>query len=507
MSATLPALVLSGPARPAETSAIRIDRLLTSMSLSDKIALIRGSEELAATNQGQAGYLPGVPRLDIMPLRLADGPPGLLTRHPSIAEVATMGLAATFDTALAYDNGVLIGDEARRLGMDIVLEPFINIDRDISFSRGYNTFGEDPVLTGAIGAAQIRGTQSRSVMAQAKHFVAYDSDGIDIAVDPQTLHEIYVAPFADAIDAGVSSIMCSYNKVNGDWACGNPATLKTILRDELGFSGFVTSDWGAVHSNRQLAGGMDMEMPGTLPRGNPFAGVIPSYFDVAPGPHDLPAPRFDLMTKIFVGGMPEEPARRAPDWEKSFPVNPQFANLSDALKDGGANIAMVDQAARRVLGVMDRFGRLPGSAKVKYPAVLGRQALEAINLRTAREAAVLLKNEDGALPLKRSDLASLAMIGPGAAQLIAVGKAGERSLGFPERQRSPYHTVSEAAAGPEVVLAMADDMTGVLVPADRLGPSEAGLRHVGPEGIVTSDATIDFTRAAGKPLAPGTTHR
>ena len=104
-------------------------------------------------------------------------------------------------------------------------------------------------------------------MSQAKHFVAYDTDGSNVYVDQQALHEIYVAPFIDAVQAGVSSIMCSYNKVNGIQACGNPDTLVKILRDEVGFKGFVTSDWGAVHAANYINKGLDMEMPGARPQG------------------------------------------------------------------------------------------------------------------------------------------------------------------------------------------------------------------------------------------------
>jgi len=181
-------------------------------------------------------------------------------------------VAATFSTKDAEQNGTVIGREARSLGIDVALQPFINIDRDITFARGYNTFGEDPVLTGAMGAAEIRGIQSQDVMAQAKHYVAYDSDSFNVFVDQQTLHEVYIAPFIDAIQAGVSSIMCAYTRVNGPFACGNADTLKTILRGELGFKGFVTSDWGAVHSVLFINQGLDMEMPGTPPPDSPFKG-------------------------------------------------------------------------------------------------------------------------------------------------------------------------------------------------------------------------------------------
>jgi beta-glucosidase len=197
---------------------------------------------------------------------LVENKPGVLTRVPSQAEIATMGLAATFSVKDAEDNGVVIGREAKSLGIDVVLEPFINIDRDITFDRGYNTYGEDPVLTGVMGAGLIKGIQAQGVMAQAKHYVAYDTAAANVMVDQQALHEIYVAPFVDAVRADVSSIMCSYNKVNGTYACGNSDTLIKILRKELGFKGFVTSDWGATHAASFINHGLDMEMPGPGPK-------------------------------------------------------------------------------------------------------------------------------------------------------------------------------------------------------------------------------------------------
>ncbi len=163
------------------------------------------------------------------------------------------------------------------------LQPFVNIDRDLEFGRGYNTFGEDPFLTSVMGAAEIKGIQSQHVMAQVKHYVAYDSDSGNMFVDDQTLHEVYVAPFDAAVKAGVSSIMCSYNRVNGTFACGNKDTLTTILRDQIGFKGFVTSDWGALHAVNFINAGLDMEMPGS--RAGPFDSIV-----LHPGPLPPPPP-------------------------------------------------------------------------------------------------------------------------------------------------------------------------------------------------------------------------
>ncbi len=219
---------------PVVTGDERVDKLLSQMTLNEKLTLIHGTQEDPKEYQGQAGYLAGVPRLGIPGLRFADGPPGVLTRHPSQGETATMGVAATFSAKDAEDNGIVIGREDRALGIDVSLQPFVNIDRDLEFGRGYNTFGEDPYLTSVMGAAEIKGIQAQHVMAQVKHYVAYDSDSGNIFVDDQTLHEVYVAPFDAAVKAGVSSIMCSYNRVNGTFACGNQGTLTKILRDQIG---------------------------------------------------------------------------------------------------------------------------------------------------------------------------------------------------------------------------------------------------------------------------------
>src|SRR5208282_6745485 len=210
---------------PVVTGDARVDKLLSQMTLEEKLTLIHGTNEDPAVYQGQAGYLGGIPRLNIPGLRFADGPPGVLTRHRSQGETATMGVAATFSRKTAEENGLVIGREDRALGIDVSLQPFVNIDRDLQFERGYNTFGEDPFLTGEIGAAEIRGIQSQHVMAQVKHYVGYDTDGSNVWIDDQTLHEVYVAPFEAAVKADVSSIMCSYNHVNGPYACGNESTL------------------------------------------------------------------------------------------------------------------------------------------------------------------------------------------------------------------------------------------------------------------------------------------
>lgn len=153
----LPAVRGESASISAMTGDQRVDQLLSEMTLDEKISMLHGADENPSNYQGEAGFITGIRRLGISSLRFADGRPGVLTRIPATAPTATMGLAATFSRDDARQNGIVIAREAKARGIDVVLEPYINIDRDINFRRGYNTFGEDPLLTGQIGAEEIRG--------------------------------------------------------------------------------------------------------------------------------------------------------------------------------------------------------------------------------------------------------------------------------------------------------------------------------------------------------------
>ncbi len=447
-----------GPARANAAAGVTgdpvVDRLLQRMTQDEKLTMLEGAAEDASTNQYQAGYLPGVPRLGIPSLRLSDGPPGVATRQKSVGMTSTMGVAATFSRADAYQNGVAIGRDARALGQeDVVLEPFVNIDRDPANGRGWNTFGEDPLLTGTIGAGEISGIQSQGTLAQVKHFVAYDGGNGNVVVDQQTLHEIYLAPFAAAVSAGVSSVMCSYNQVNGAAACGSDNTLNQILKGELGFRGFVTSDWGANHVTDFLAKGLDMEMPGTG-----LGGGIPQYFSKD--------------------------------------------KLTAALTAGTVTQSDVDHAVGRILVQYHRFGLLSGRSKHTItPEPVQRD--EQVVRETAADAAVLLKN-DGALPLQAKDLA---LIGPGAGQTMATGGGGESSTGLAERWIGTVDTLRRAAPGARLNYAVADDMTGTAIPASNLSHDGTPglLRTDTKTGTTTVDSTVDFTvhnGGRGRPARP-----
>ena len=477
---------------PVVTRDARVGRLLSQMTLQEKLTLIHGTQEDPATYQGQAGYLAGIPRLGIPSLRFADGPPGVLTRVPTEAETATMGVAATFSIKDAELNGVVIGRDDRANGIDVSLQPFVNIDRDLEFGRGYNTLGEDPFLTSRMGAAEIRGIQSQDVMAQVKHFVAYDSDSGNVFVDDQTLHEVYLEPFDAAVKAGVASIMCSYNRIDGAFACGNYDTLTKILRDQIGFKGFVTSDWGAVHAVNFINAGVDIEMPGTI--SGAFGGY--SFFDSRPPPPILSRRKArqrmkDVIAFILGSHLPEEPPPPPLDGNGGEGIgSPE--KMPEALKDGTVSEATITRAAGRVLYEMARFGYLDGKQKhAVTPQDINGNA--EIIRRTGEDAAVLLKNEDHILPLKPADLGSVVLIGPTAGQVDSIGISGERSLGLPWHEVGPLAALRRISGNPRVRFSVDDDMTGTTIPASALSHNgKPGLRRIGGAGPQV-DAQISFT--------------
>lgn len=489
--------------RPPMQGKAKVDELLKRMSLSEKIRMIHGEKESPATSQGQGGYMAGDSKLGVPWLRLADGPPGVLTRHRSTAPTCTMGVGATFSIEDARLNGIVIGRDARALGIDITLQPFINILRDPTWSRGYNLFGEDPLLVGAIGAAEVRGIQNQGVMAMAKHYLAYNG-GDNVVVGQQALHEIYAAPFADAVKAGVATIMCAYNEINGASSCGNPQTLRTLLKQEIGFRGFVTSDWGANHATTFINDGLDLEMPGYISS----IGSEPCYYCAEPTSPPPPPPPPVHQSKqappyAWPAPIPEEPPRYYPGsrhYEHS-------EGMLAAIKAGQVKPATITAAVRRILLEEDRFGWLSGKIKHNVTAVLFDKDVKIVE-KTSEDAAVLLKNQDHALPLTSQDLKSLALIGPGAGQTITIGLSMEKALGFPSRDIGPLDALKQATAGiPDrhIIYAVADDMTGSPIPASLFShDGHPGLLRENEHGHSAGiDSQLDFTKKNGRALPTG----
>ena len=343
-----------GSHAPVDT---RVGQVLKQMTLDEKIAMVHGAGGSAYT-----GYVPGDSRLCIPALKMQDGPVGVRMANTTQLPSAST-LAASFDPALAKQYGGVIGAEDKTKGVDVDLGPTINIVRDPRWGRAFESYSEDPYLTGQIGTADIEGIQNQGVMAQVKHYAVYNQETNrntvtdDAVVDDRTVREIYTAAFGAIVaDARPSSAMCSYSSINGVYACEN-AYLDTILKKDFGFDGFITSDWGGTHSTAASANaGMDMQMPDD------------SYFGAA------------LKAAVLAGQVPQ---------------------------------SRLDDMVSRIMREEFRFG-LFDHPSADTPAA---PAATPAHIATAREASedgtVLLKN-NGVLPFDAKKLHSIAVIGDGA---------------------------------------------------------------------------------------------
>ncbi|KAI0438663.1 glycosyl hydrolase family 3 N terminal domain-containing protein [Xylaria telfairii] len=243
----------------------RAHEFVSKLTLLEKVNLTTGTGNQADLCTGNTG---SIPRLGFRKLCLQDGPVGV--RYTDLNSVFPAGInaAATWSRSLIRKRGEALGAEFRDKGIDILLGPVVGpLGRDPAGGRNFEAFGPDPYLAGVAVAQTVEGTQSAGVIASVKHYILNEQEhfrgSISANVDDKTMHELYLWPFADAVRAGVGSVMCSYNKINNTYACENSYVLNHLLKDELGFQGFVVSDWGGQHSGALSAlAGLDMTMPG-----------------------------------------------------------------------------------------------------------------------------------------------------------------------------------------------------------------------------------------------------
>ncbi len=253
-----------------------VEQLLSGMSLREKIAQMSGDGgNLVLLKLGI--YVLGLKRfpnmyaghnarLGIPPLSFTDGPRGIVIGHASCFPAA-MTRGASFDPALEQAIGEAIGREARASGANYFAGLCVNLLRHPAWGRAQETYGEDSFHLGTMGTALMRGVQSQHVMVCAKHFAVNSIENsrfyLDVAIDQQTLHEIYLPHFKMLVDAGVDSLMSAYNQVNGEYCGHSRALLHDILREQWHFGGFVSSDWlwGIYDTVKPAIAGMDIEMP------------------------------------------------------------------------------------------------------------------------------------------------------------------------------------------------------------------------------------------------------
>lgn len=245
--------------------------LVAQMTTEEKISLLSGED---------TWHTKAVPRLGLDSVMLSDGPHGLRKQVdsgdnlgigesvPATCFPAAVTMACTFDPELLQRMGQAMGEECLQEQVSVILGPGINHKRDPRCGRNFEYYSEDPLVSGTMGSALVKGVQSTGVGTSLKHFAANNQEKrrmtVDAQVDERTLHEIYLKAFHQVIqEAHPMTVMCSYNRLNGEYNSENKTLLTEILRNQWGFDGMVVSDWGAVHDRTLgIQAGMDLEMPG-----------------------------------------------------------------------------------------------------------------------------------------------------------------------------------------------------------------------------------------------------
>ncbi|KAK7751761.1 hypothetical protein SLS62_006246 [Diatrype stigma] len=384
-------------------SAVTKAKAFTSqLEFDEKIAMVTGN---SATNlQGCVGNIDPIPRVDFEGLCYSDGPQAFNRADGVSIFPSGVTAGATWDKDLIFQRGVALAEEFKAKGVHVMLGPVSGpLGRNPLGGRNWEGFSPDPYLAGQAMKATIHGAQSIGVQTSSKHYIGNEqetqrsqgkaSDGsiveaVSSNIDDRTLHELYLWPFADAIRAGTTSVMCSYNRVNGTYACSNKYLLTEILRDELGFQGYVVSDWWATHGTAEYAnGGLDLEMPGVqIPE-------WPTYFGA------------NLSAAIQAGEVSE--ARL--DEMVTAVMTPYYL-----LEQDSPDYPKLDSSLAYVKPIHDAgWANLPPSLQNSTPPVgLDVRGNHASLIRKiAAAGTVLLKNEENILPLKDQTLRNIGVFG------------------------------------------------------------------------------------------------
>ncbi|MCU1299372.1 MAG: Beta-glucosidase [Acidobacteriaceae bacterium] len=373
----------------------RADMVLKQMTLDEKIDLVHGNgmrdwgkpRPNAYLGIGGAGFVLGVPRLGIPMIQMSDAAYGVRSSAEngrySTALPSNLASAASWDTQAACDYGALIGRELRAQGFNMTLGGGTDLTREPRNGRTFEYMGEDPVLAGTLVGNRIKCEQAEHVIGDIKHYAVNDQESgreeVDAIIDKRAMRESDLLAFQIGVGIGhPGAVMCSYNAVNGDYACENKYLLTEVLKKDWGFKGFVVSDWGATHTTvKASAAGLDNEQP------------LDDYF-----------------------GQP----------------------LKQAVQSGKVPMDELDDHVRRVLRA--EFA----SGIVDYPTKKSVVDIEGgfeTSRRIAEQSTVLLKNDNGVMPLDRTKLNSIAIVGLNADTAMISG-GGSAQVDPPGRPASKW---------------------------------------------------------------------
>jgi beta-glucosidase len=393
-----------------------ITSVIQGLSLEEKAALCCG---------GRFWDTLALPELGVPAMNLTDGPHGVRKQsgaadhlglnesHKTTCFPTAAGLASSWNRELLQQVGAAIGEEALAEDVQIVLGPGANIKRSPLCGRNFEYFSEDPYLSAQLAARHIQGVQSQGAGASLKHFAVNNQEtrrfNIDVIIDERTLREIYLASFEGAVVEGKPwTVMCAYNKINGEFCSQNKKLLTDILRGEWGFEGFVVSDWFAVSErDKGLAAGLDLEMPTS-------AGI---------------------GKEAILG----------------------------AVKTGSLSEEALDTAVRRILSIVFK-----AEEAKKKGAAYDKTAHHALAKEAVRESMVLLKNDGAILPLAKNG--KIALLGPFAKTPRFQG-AGSSRINATQTD-IPFDEIAKIAGGAELTYAEGYSLDGNAEDADLLAEAK-----------------------------------
>ena len=370
----------------------KIESLIKKMTIEEKVKMIHASSSFTSG---------GVPRLGIPELVTSDGPHGVRPEHgrdwqldQNVLDSGTylpvgVCLAATWNPQLGYSFGAVLGSEANFRGKDVILGPGINIIRSPLNGRNFEYQSEDPYLVSRMAVGYIKGVQDQGVSACVKHYAANNQETrrftINVNMSERALREIYLPGFKAAVqEADVNTIMGAYNKFRGQWATHNHYLMNQVLKKEWGFKGLVMSDWNAVHNTMEaIWNGTDLEMGTDL-------GMLPN-------------PNYG---KFYLGD-----------------------TVVALVKSGKVPEYVIDDKVRRLLGVMYKTNMIDGKRKQGEYNTKPHQQTAA---KVAEEGIVLLKNDGNMLPLNKSKIKSIAVIGANATRPQSMGGGSSQVKAFYE---------------------------------------------------------------------------
>jgi beta-glucosidase len=366
----------------------RADLVVKEMTIDEKISLLHGTgmaglspmSPLATQSNGGAGYVVGIPRLGIPGIQMSDAAYGVRNSGEngrySTALPSDLAGAASWDLDAAYAYGALIGRELRDQGYNMSLGGGVNLAREPRNGRTFEYMGEDPLLAGKMVGQVMKGLQAQHVLGDIKHYALNDQENgrnaVNVNIDKRAMRETDLFAFEIGLrESNAAAVMCSYNRVNGDYACENKYLLTDVLKRAWNFKGFVLSDWGGVHSAAKAsAAGLDHEEPGELFYGEDLKKAAESG--------QIPMAEVDehvrrILRSMFATGVIDDPPRKSVvDVERGFEVAQRIAEQSIVLLKNDGNQLPLDASHLRNIAVIGAHSDVAmlsggGSAQVDPP--------------------------------------------------------------------------------------------------------------------------------------------